>query len=224
MDRLHISVVALLGVASCSHEWISGSVSVRRGDNITLYCDCKLSTGVHIVWYRNCSHENQPPLVIKLDVRSYRLAHNQGQDTKDHLKILPHFEFVRNFSSDSYDLLIMNITDSDEGLYYCGTRQRIVDDKELISSETVYRNGNVTTRISINSSPDHSSWNENPVPDKPSLLMVFGPAITILSSVIAFILVYHFYQKTGGVPAEGQGEDECFTHVVFQAVEVKKHQ
>ncbi|KAL6110084.1 uncharacterized protein ACO6RY_19239 [Pungitius sinensis] len=107
----------------------------------------------------------------------------------------------------------MNITDSDEGLYYCGIEQKGV--------EYIMVYSNLTTRISINSSPDHSSWNENPVPDKSSFFMVFAPAVTILSSVIVFILVYHFYQKTGVVSAEGQGEDACFTHVVFQAVEVK---
>ncbi|XP_037329076.2 uncharacterized protein LOC119218613 isoform X5 [Pungitius pungitius] len=157
MDVLHTFLVALLGVASCSHEWISGSVTVRRGDNITLYCDCKPSTGVHIVWYRNCSVENHPSLVIKIDLSLYRLAYNQGQDTKDPLKIVPGFQFVKNSSSDSYDLLIMNITDSDEGLYYCGTEQRSIEDKEFIGSETIYRNGNVTTRISITPQPDQQT-------------------------------------------------------------------
>ncbi len=63
--------VIVLAVVSCSHDWISGSVlevTIRPGDNITLYCDCKASTGEYMVWYRNCSHENQPSLVLKSKV------------------------------------------------------------------------------------------------------------------------------------------------------------
>ena len=38
---------------------------VRPGENVTLYCDCNSSTGVYIIWFRNCSHENQQPLYWK---------------------------------------------------------------------------------------------------------------------------------------------------------------
>ncbi|KAK9540134.1 hypothetical protein VZT92_002603 [Zoarces viviparus] len=218
MDGLHIVLVALLGVASCSHDWISGSVleaTVRPGDNITLYCDCKLSSGVHIVWYRNCSHENQPSLVLS---------------TKDYQKIPPRFHFVRNFSSESYDLLIMNITDSDEGLYYCGTEQQTVEDAKYFNSKTVYRYGNISTRILFNSSSDPSGWNENPV--LVESLMVFSPAVTILSSVISFILVYHFCLKTDkqsqtdtkGQRRRDQDEDACFSRAVFRAQDGQTHQ
>ncbi|XP_062420533.1 uncharacterized protein LOC119218613 isoform X4 [Pungitius pungitius] len=215
MDVLHTFLVALLGVASCSHEWISGSVTVRRGDNITLYCDCKLSTGVHIVWYRNCSVENHPSLVIKVDLSPFRLAYYQGQDTKDPLKILPGFQFVKNSSSDSYDLLIMNITDSDEGLYYCGTEQRSVKEKERIGSETVYRNGNVTTRISI--SPDSSEL----------VLFSLCPAIAVVSSLfsslLSSLLVYHLCQKKAPQPDQQTpqrrqhgDEDVCYAALEIQ--------
>lgn len=145
----HISIcfyhfLCFPGVASCSHDWISGSVTVRPGDNITLYCDCKLSTGVYIVWYRNCSHENQPPLVLKVGHRSSTSGYNPDSDTKDLLKILPRFQFVRNSSSNSYDLLIMNITDSDEGIYYCGTEEKNV---EKVDYKRLY--SNLTTRVLI---------------------------------------------------------------------------
>ncbi|XP_037329072.2 uncharacterized protein LOC119218613 isoform X3 [Pungitius pungitius] len=224
MDVLHTFLVALLGVASCSHEWISGSVTVRRGDNITLYCDCKPSTGVHIVWYRNCSVENHPSLVIKIDLSLYRLAYNQGQDTKDPLKIVPGFQFVKNSSSDSYDLLIMNITDSDEGLYYCGTEQRSIEDKEFIGSETIYRNGNVTTRISI--SPDPSE----PPPQTQCLCVVcwmvlfsLCPAIAVLSSLLSSLLVYHLCQKKAPQPDQQTpqrrqhgDEDVCYAALEIQ--------
>lgn len=158
----HISIcfyhfLCFPGVASCSHDWISGSVTVRPGDNITLYCDCQLSLGVYIVWYRNCSHENQPPLVLKVDRSLSTLGYNPASDTKDPQNF-PRFQFVRNSSSNSYDLLIMNITDSDEGIYYCGSEQRTVEDKELIGRQTLYRNGNVTTRILISKYAAHTLW------------------------------------------------------------------
>uniref|UniRef100_A0A671XFY7 Ig-like domain-containing protein n=1 Tax=Sparus aurata TaxID=8175 RepID=A0A671XFY7_SPAAU len=116
---------------------VTGSVlevSVRPGDNITLYCDCKKSTGVYIVWYRNCSHENQPPFILKT------------KDTRN-LEIFPRFMFVENTSSNSFDLLIMNVTESDEGIYYCGTQHEKVEERDHIGSKTDYRFGNITTRI-----------------------------------------------------------------------------
>lgn len=96
------------------------------------------------MWYRNCSHENQPPLVLKVGHRSSTLGYNPASDTKDLLKILPRFQFVRNSSSNSYDLLIMNITDSDEGIYYCGTEEKKV---EKVDYKRLY--SNLTTRVLI---------------------------------------------------------------------------
>ncbi|KAG8014827.1 hypothetical protein GBF38_003484, partial [Nibea albiflora] len=123
-----------------SHGQISGSVTARPGDNVTLYCDCKTSTGVYIVWFRNCSHENQPSLVLR-----YKQMFQGGYT----LNLIPRFHFVANDSSDSYDLMIMNVTDSDEGLYYCGTEEIKVYDEDKITQRVEYRYGNVTTRIKI---------------------------------------------------------------------------
>lgn len=55
-------------VCISGHRWIFGSVvnvTVGSGENITLYCDCKILTDEIIMWYRNCTHENQPPLVLE---------------------------------------------------------------------------------------------------------------------------------------------------------------
>uniref|UniRef100_G3PU84 Ig-like domain-containing protein n=1 Tax=Gasterosteus aculeatus TaxID=69293 RepID=G3PU84_GASAC len=176
MDGLHTFLVALLGVASCSHDWISGSVTVRPGDNITLYCDCKSSTGLYIVWYRNCSHENQPPLVLK-------------------------------------------------GIYYCGTEEKKVEDKELIGRQTLYRNGNVTTRVLI--SPDCSdSLLQTPECLCPlcwTLLVSLCPAIAVLSSVLSSLLVYHLCQKKAPQPDQQTpqrrqhgDEDVCYAALEIQ--------
>ncbi|KAI4833239.1 hypothetical protein KUCAC02_016152 [Chaenocephalus aceratus] len=153
MDGLHIFLYVLLGVVSFTHGWTSGSeleMTVRPGENITLYCDCKLSIGVYIVWYRNCSHENQPSLVLDKNVWT-------KSSTDDHImNPLPRFHFVRNFSSDTYDLLIINITETDEGLYYCGTEQLKVEKEEHITRRHLYKYSNISTKIQFNSSePDH---------------------------------------------------------------------
>ncbi|XP_073321714.1 uncharacterized protein [Pagrus major] len=219
------------GVVSYSHDQVTGSVlevSVRPGDNITLYCDCKRSTGVYILWYRNCSHENQPPFILETATHQ-----------KDHLKIFPHFKFVDNTSSNSYDLLIMNVTESDEGLYYCGTQQTKVEEKDYIAPKTDYRYGNVTTRIILNSSEtDHCQPSRPNAQDRVvSWMLVFSPAFTILASALSFILVYHFFQRADKEPETlqkrpdtrreakwNQDEDVYFTHVVFRAQEAQTHQ
>ena len=100
-------------------------LTVRPGENVTLHCDFKPSTGETIVWYRNCSHENQPPRIIGW--HELRWSH----------------------SSKSYNLLIRNITDSHLGLYYCGTKKPIVIDADKIVTKSIYKYGNVTTRISF---------------------------------------------------------------------------
>ncbi|XP_051263323.1 uncharacterized protein LOC127367473 isoform X2 [Dicentrarchus labrax] len=226
MDGLHMLVV-LFGVVSYSHGWISGpvlKVAVRPGDNITVYCDCKISTGVYIVWYRNCTHENQPTLVLKQNIG---LLRDPASTTMPGLSLFPRYQFVRNSSSESYDLLIKNITDSDEGLYYCGTVKQTVEDKLCIIQRLNYSYGNVTTRIILDSRPDSSGC--CPVSAE-SWMMVLSPAITILSSVLSFILIYHIYQKADkerpilqkGADTKAQtrwnkDEDGCFTRVVYQA-------
>lgn len=45
--------------------------------------------------------------------------------------------------------MILNVTDSDEGLYYCGTEQQWLEDKEFTVPRFIYTYGNATTRIII---------------------------------------------------------------------------
>lgn len=118
-------------------------MTVTQGDNITLYCECKLSSGVFIVWFRNCSHENQPSLVLRT-----KYMYDPSYLTQAHVGLLspfPRLHFVKNSSSDSYDLLIVNITESDEGIYYCGTEK--VDITTKVCEEYTYTYGNIMRRI-----------------------------------------------------------------------------
>ncbi|GLD72722.1 uncharacterized protein AKAME5_002404700 [Lates japonicus] len=135
----------------------------------------------------------------------------------------------KNQSSESYNLLIKNITDSDEGLYYCGTEQPKVEDKTKVERKYIYRYGNVTTRIVlINSSEPHqdcgSCW---------TLLFSLCPAFAVLSSLLSSLLVYHLCGKTGTakephVDEEGpatrghtrgnQDEDVCYAALEIRQV------
>ncbi|CAN9510447.1 unnamed protein product [Ophioblennius macclurei] len=138
-------VVVFGGVFSNQNKNIQSvlEVTARPGDNITVYCDCKPSRTLHIVWYRHCTHENQPPLVLKA---------RRSEFETNILKTFPHFRLVKNQTSESYDLLIINITRSYEGLYYCGTEEIKVEEKDRVSLKYDYVSGNVTTRIIFNSS------------------------------------------------------------------------
>ncbi|XP_028269001.1 uncharacterized protein LOC114440732 isoform X2 [Parambassis ranga] len=192
MDGLHIFLAVLMGVVSCSHDWISTSaldLTASQGDNITLYCDCKLSTGVYIAWYRNCSHENQPTLVLKT-----KIDDNPGQQNAYSLNPLPRFTFLRNFSSESYDLRIINVTDSDEGLYYCGTEQAKVEENEFISQININTYGNITRlklksqqRIPKDDCDNKVCW---------ILLSSLCPASAVLSSLLS-VFIYHLCHKKG---------------------------
>ncbi|XP_033985279.1 uncharacterized protein LOC117481625 isoform X1 [Trematomus bernacchii] len=213
MEGLRIFLVILL-VVSCTHDWTSGSeleMTVRPGDNITLYCDCKLSSGVYIVWYRNCSHENQPSLVLNVKAwRRYFMDINYSQNP------LPHFHFVRNSSSESYDLLIINITETDEGLYYCGTEQFKVE-----KNKHIYTHGNISTRIHVNSSELHLQECKLTGDCRVCWMLLFSlcPAVAALSSLLSSLLVYHLCKKEAKEPQtdqqtpqtrQNQDQDVCF--------------
>ncbi|XP_040891220.1 uncharacterized protein LOC121180130 [Toxotes jaculatrix] len=218
MDGQFIFLVILLGVASCSQDQTSQSVlevTVTPGDNITLYCDCKSSTGVYIVWYRNCSHENQPTLVLQ--TISF-LKETDPLSSK--------FQLLRNSSTESYDLLIMNITDSDEGLYYCGTEERKVDQGEYITLRNIYSYGNVTTRIKCD-----SSETLQPDPDLCwMLLLTLCPASALLSSLLSSLVVYQLCQKKAKKSRVHQErpDDQCQTglnqdqDVCYAALEIRQ--
>ena len=115
-------------------------LTVRPGENVTLYCDCKLTTNVNIVWYRNCSHENQPTLSLNWKDRDQGIF-DYGEDGGNFF----HLNMKGNDSSNSYDLLIKNITDSHLGLYYCGTEK--LNWEKGNKKEYIYIYGKIITRI-----------------------------------------------------------------------------
>ncbi|XP_034451446.1 uncharacterized protein LOC117767704 isoform X3 [Hippoglossus hippoglossus] len=175
MDQLHVFIILFVGAVASSQAHINGSVlnlTVSPGGNATLYCDCKSSPGVYIVWYRNCSHVNQPTLVMKTRYPSELLPLNH--EYKDDLHPFPRFHLVKNESSESYDLLIMNISDSDEGLYYCGTEQVNTKDGKEKDKYIPTSYGNVTRRILT--------------------------SFAVLSSLLSSCLVYHFCKRTAKEP------------------------
>ncbi|XP_051241259.1 uncharacterized protein LOC127354920 isoform X2 [Dicentrarchus labrax] len=119
----------------------------------------------------------------------------------------------------------MNVTDADEGLYYCGTKQIKVEDKEFITPRYDYRYGNVTTRIGIivNSSEPHHT--ETPQDCSVCWMLLFSlcPAFAVLSSLLSSLVVYHICQKkakerqvdqqkpeTRGQTRLNQDEDVCY--------------
>lgn len=115
-------------------------VTFRTGENITLYCDCKTATGVFIAWFfRYCSHENQSHHVITISDQ-FKLNYK-----------FPRLKFIKNESSESYDLLVINATNADEGFYYCGTAElRVEKDKDKnIFSKEIYLYGDITTRLKL---------------------------------------------------------------------------
>ncbi|KAL1282598.1 hypothetical protein QQF64_001401 [Cirrhinus molitorella] len=149
-------------------------MKVRPGDNITLYCDRSLTLGSYIVWIRNCSHENQPSLIIDYE-----------KLTK---KIFPRFSFIQNSYSNSFDLHITNISVSDLGLYYCAKLDNNItkDSKGIVYSLKVYYYGNQITRLSLKATsstpPDCVlCW---------TLLFSVCPVCVLLSSVMSSLCVY----------------------------------
>ncbi|KAL6467205.1 hypothetical protein MHYP_G00250090 [Metynnis hypsauchen] len=149
MERSRAVLITLMYVLFLSLKRISGAeveMRVQREDSITLYCDCVWKTGFSIVWIRNCSHEHQPPLIIS----TMDLIHSA--ETSKHLMFgaFPRYAPVWNQSSQTHDLLVKNITESDLGLYYCALQEKKIGYGEKgMHYVDVYHYGNRTTRLSL---------------------------------------------------------------------------
>ncbi|XP_042170280.1 uncharacterized protein LOC121844339 [Oncorhynchus tshawytscha] len=142
---------------------------------------------MYTVWFRNCSHEHQPPLVITYYNRL----------SSHFLNPLPRYTMFWNHYNMSYDLLIENITESDLGLYYCGTIERNMENEQRIEQTNVYHYGHVMRRLSFDArTPDVDCglcW---------MLLFSLCPVSALLSSLLSSACVYSFCRTTA--PTETQ--------------------
>ncbi|XP_017538691.2 uncharacterized protein LOC108411570 [Pygocentrus nattereri] len=181
---------------------ISGAhveLKIRQGDNVTVYCDCSLPIGSYIAWFKNCSHENQPPLII----HTMKLV--QGEN--------PHYDLVWDASAQSFGLLIKNITESDMGLYYCAIYKTTVTEECGLNSMNVYQFGNRTTLISLVADTTVPCANLSQTPSTPpvsdcsvcwKLLVSVCPVCVLLSSTCVCCIYRH--TTTAKYKA---GEEKC---------------
>ncbi|CAL8350811.1 unnamed protein product [Boreogadus saida] len=173
MSWMYVFLPIVWGAVVSSY---TAELTVNPGENVTLSCDCKTSTGENIVWYRNCSHENQPTRILRWD----ELRENKDSNSSKDLNVM------WNNSSKSYNLLIRNISDSHLGLYYCGTEKPVVIDADKIVQKYILRYGNVTTRISFVKPLDAyedcgECWR---------LLVILCSSSAILLSLLSFSVIY----------------------------------
>nr|XP_055062636.1 uncharacterized protein LOC129445452 [Misgurnus anguillicaudatus] len=179
------TIITLVFVWFFAHQRISGTVvkmNVKPGDNVTLFCDCVIPLSYFIVWFRNCSHENQPSLLIN--------AEHFFKGT------FPRFNFVHNSSSNTFDLHIKNISVYDEGIYYCAKAEKKISG--TLSSRLEYQYGNRSTHLTVlvSGRSKMSSTTVSPPPVSDCFL-----CWTLLVSVcgvcflLCFICVYCLCQK-----------------------------
>ncbi|XP_053533377.1 uncharacterized protein LOC124626525 isoform X2 [Ictalurus punctatus] len=189
METSRVALIALVCVVFSGQKRISGAEvepRVRRGDDVTLYSDCVWKSGFYPVWFRNCSHQNQPRLMISFQ----DLLHDP----------FPRYSFVFNVSTNVHDLLIKNVTESDVGVYYCAVRENnITKDKDgVIISTAVFHYGNRWTRLSVleEASPGVTVSPNTPTPCvsewSVSWKLVLGvcAVCVLLSSLLSSICVY----------------------------------
>ncbi|XP_051761847.1 uncharacterized protein LOC127518776 isoform X2 [Ctenopharyngodon idella] len=229
MERARVTLFILVCVLFCEHQRVFGTevdMRVKAGDNITLYSDCIIPLGSHIVWLRNCSHEHQPSLLIE--------TINLFWGT------FPRFSFVFNGSSNSYDLHIENVSVSDEGIYYCAKRKReVTEDVHGITAKYEFEYGNKITRLSVleSVSPHAEQFNITSTPPvldcMLSFKLLFGVclACVLLFSLLSSIAVYCLCpRKITGSDAESQtpnrhdegGDEVCYASLDMPSIRQKK--
>ncbi|KAF5891304.1 uncharacterized protein DAT39_018989, partial [Clarias magur] len=192
-------------VVFSSQKRISGAeveMRVRRGDDVTLYSDCVGERGLEVVWFRNCSHENQlppstaPPFMVH--------------------GALPRYSFMLNNSSKSSFLRIKKVTEPDQGLYFCALRERKVQIySSVIYYSDVYHYGKRSTWLTLQDT-DPPCFTVSPNTPTPcvsecsvSWTLVFSvcAVCVLLSSLLSSICVYCLCthttkgsEKRGGEP------------------------
>ncbi|KAL7841138.1 hypothetical protein SRHO_G00248290 [Serrasalmus rhombeus] len=123
MERSRAVLIPLICVLFSRMSGEEVEMRVRPGDDVTLYSDCVWKFGFNIVWFRNCSHDHQPPLIMSATTHSHhaRIYNDLRQNP------LPRYFFVWNSFSKTYHLLVKNVSESDLCLYYCALQERLLD-------------------------------------------------------------------------------------------------
>ncbi|KAL7841135.1 hypothetical protein SRHO_G00248260 [Serrasalmus rhombeus] len=187
MERSRAVLIALTCVLFSRISGAEVEMRVRPGDDVTLYSDCVWKT----VWFRNCSHDHQPPLIMSSAAqRNHAVIYNDlGQNP------LPRYFFKWNSSSQTHDLLVKNVSESDLGLYYCALQEKkITEDKTGRGAQKdVFHYGNRTTRLSLlDTTPQTPST--PPVSDCSvcwKLLVSVCPVCVLLSSTCVCCIYRH---------------------------------
>ncbi|KAL6467219.1 hypothetical protein MHYP_G00250230 [Metynnis hypsauchen] len=137
MERSRATIITLICVLISSISGIVVEMRVKPGDDVTIYCDCTRRNRLKIAWLRNCTHKQQPPLMIL------------SEDMKPNA--LPRYSLEWNKPNQTYDLLVKNITESDLGLYYCALHEKsfTIYKKGVTCSNDVLHYGNRTTFLSL---------------------------------------------------------------------------
>ncbi|KAM9449823.1 uncharacterized protein Hap1MRO34_022282 isoform 2-T2 [Clarias gariepinus] len=204
METSRVALIALVCVVFSSQKRISGAeveMRVRRGDDVTLYSDCVWKSGLNTVWFRNCSEKDHPRLMIS--TTDWRVTETRaGAFTR--------YSLMFNESTSTHSLLIKNVTESDQGLYYCAIHEKIIskDKNGTIISSDVYRYGNKSTRLSLLApcpgvcepcvSEPNMSW---------TLVLSVCAVCVLLSSLLSSICVYYLCTHTTKAEIRAGGEE-----------------
>ncbi|KAL7856265.1 hypothetical protein AOLI_G00198690 [Acnodon oligacanthus] len=186
MEGSRVTLVTIMFVLLSRVSGAEVERRVRPGGDVTLYCDCIIPAGSSVAWFRNCSHENQPPFVI-----TYSEIFKEK---------FPRFSLKKNSSSGSYDLWVKSVTENDLGLYYCAQHDKKIsgDGKGFVLSETIYRYGNLTTRLTLTETGSScvmaSTISTLTPPDCSGcwkLLVSLCPVCALLSALLSSTCVYY---------------------------------
>ncbi|KAI4877148.1 hypothetical protein NFI96_030786 [Prochilodus magdalenae] len=212
MERSRVALITLMCVLISSTSGIIVEMRVKQGDNATIYCDCTYQSKFLIAWFIKPYNE-QPPLI------------HLTEDTTP-----PRYSRVWNYTKGTYDLLVVNIPESDLGLYYCAlheikfTRGRNGER----GREDVYHKGNRTTFLSFLdatvpcTAPSRRPFTIQTTSPPPvsdcsvcwKLLVSVCPVCILLASVVSSTCVYCIYRsrtKADGA-AERRGNMEMRNH------------
>ncbi|KAI4904354.1 hypothetical protein NFI96_032397, partial [Prochilodus magdalenae] len=158
----------------------AGLRSVHPGDNITLHCD--ITVDHEISWYHQSSEEMMVLITAgKRRVgRSFSLNYNLNEDHYDGIMI-----------SSSVDLVIVGVSETDLGLYYCGGRNNTNHVQFGKAIRLIFTGGDTQS----NSSSAHTdSECSSPDPAPYQITIVVLGSVCLISVLTNFIMFYYRVQ------------------------------